>query len=241
MPSKRWSVLPCSHTLATARCRTQRTRGQRRLGLRAQGSVAQAPGAHAVSLSLSPNQGGGRLPQRMKPRAGVHSSGPGGNEQSSVPGGSPGRQSSGLRTRHHAPGVGGASLTSCSLRYKMTTPLPGPCRTLWEIRLGSGSGPGPGSPDAARPVLASPPEAPDLRIFALVTVELSRFAPGQKAPAGPWCPGWRLCGCRRRRWRRLGLFVVHDQRAGTADCRLHLGCSTPPAQFADCSREAILA
>lgn len=155
--------------------------------------------------------------------------------------GSPGRRSSGLGTRHHAPGAGGASLTSCSFRCKMTTPLPRPCRALWETRLGSGSGPGPGSPAAARPGLASPPEAPDLRIFALVAVELSSFAPGQKAPAGPWCPGRRLCGGRRRRWRRLGLLVVHDQRAGAAGCRLHLGCSTPPAQFADCSRAAILA
>lgn len=205
------------------------------------GAPSPGPSERTQAHSLCPRTGAGDGFLRGWSRAPA-STAPAPEETSSHP--SPGFSRAaelGLGTRHHAPGAGGASLTSCSFRCKMTTPLPRPCRALWETRLGSGSGPGPGSPAAARPGLASPPEAPDLRIFALVAVELSSFAPGQKAPAGPWCPGRRLCGGRRRRWRRLGLLVVHDQRAGAAGCRLHLGCSTPPAQFADCSRAAILA
>lgn len=141
--------------------------------------------------------------------------------------------------RLHAPGPSGANLASCSFHCRMTTLPPG--SNPPEAQLEPESGPGPGSPAVTRPGLYSPPEAPYLRVFALVAIELSGFPPGQEAPAGPRGSGWRLSGCRWRRWWRLRLFVVHDQRAGTAGCRLHLGCSTPPAQFTDCSRDATLA
>lgn len=105
----------------------------------------------------------------------------------------------------------------------------------------AGLGCHPGTPSATRPVPASPPCSSDLRVFALVAVELADFAPRQEASGGPRRPRRRLCGSwRRRRW-RLGLLVVHNQRAGTGGCRLHLGCSTPPALFADGLRLATLA
>ena len=137
------------------------------------------------------------------------------------------------------PTPGNACLASSSFRCKWQLP----CRTLQETQPGPESGPevGPGSTAAARLVLASLPEAPDLRVFSLVAVELSGFATRQEASGGPQCPRWRLRGCRRRRWRRLRLLVVHDQRAGSAGCRLHLGGSTPPARFTDHGCDATLA
>lgn len=133
--------------------------------------------------------------------------------------------------------VAAASLDKCTVLSQVTARKP-PVKPP-----GSPAGLGcrPGTPSATRPMPASPPCSSDLRVFALVAVELTGFAPRQEASGGPRRPRRRLCrSWRRRRW-RLGLLVVHNQRAGTGGCRLHLGCSTPPAQFADGLRQATLA
>lgn len=59
--------------------------------------------------------------------------------------------------------------------------------------------------------------APDLRVFSLVTVELSGFATRQETSGGPRCPRWRLRGCRRRRWRRRTAcyFMISGQVPAT--------------------------
>lgn len=136
------------------------------------------------------------------------------------------------RVRGRAPGFppggsGAASLASCTVLGKVAPSPPVELSGNPE----AAPTPGPSLPPALVP--ASPPCSSDLRVFTLVAVELAGFAPRQEASGGPRRPGSRLCsGRRRRRW-RLGLLVIHNQRARTGGCRLHLGCSTPPAQFAD--------
>lgn len=214
-----------AHTRRPPRCGTHRTRGDQRSGC-----SRPAPCSARRPLTLHPRAGR----RAASPEAGAPRPRPQLRPQRSkraVPGsgGSPGRRGSGRGPRLHVPGPGEASLASCSFRCKMTTPLPGPTEPSGKPSLDQGAVRPRAPRRRRRPVLASPPEAPDLRVFALVAVELSGFAPGQESPGGPWCSGWRLRGSRRRRWRRLGLLVVQDQRAGAASCRLHLGCSTPPA------------
>lgn len=186
------------------------------------------PGAEAVRVGgPPPGPRSARGPPALHPRAGAGRGGlprgwaPRARPQLRPPRserGFPRAAELGARTPASRPRPRGARLTSRSFPCTMTTPQPGPAEP-------------PGDPAWTPQPQPPPPGAPDLRVFALVAVELSGFAPGQESPAGPRCPGGRLRGCGRRRWRRLRLLVVHDQRARAAGCRLHLGCSTPPAQL----------